>query len=130
MQTAPPVEDDVMQRIGELRSSMSKAPGVLLEPADLEEYVNPLAANGDLVIASFVVQRLPELKAYVSQLRKRDELAAYLWLQRVQEDRYKTKERFLTMDRLPNEVSLDGWRTDLEREKKAAKDRARLETQK
>ncbi len=109
---------------------MSKAPGVLLEPADLEEYVNPLAANGDLVIASFVVQRLPELKAYVSQLRKRDELAAYLWLQRVQEDRYKTKERFLTMDRLPNEVSLDGWRTDLEREKKAAKDRARLETQK
>ena len=124
----PPVKDDVMQLIGELRSSISQRQSIQAEPARPEEYFYALAVNGDLVIASFVMQRLAELKTYLSEQTKRDEVAAYLWLQRVQEDRQKTKERCLTMARfpIPNGTCLHDWMVEIDLERKAAKQREML----
>jgi len=91
-----------------------------------EDYSHRLAVDGDLVIASFVLERLDELQKFLGTKSKRDEVAAFVWLGNVQEDREKTKERFLTVARTPNDVCLEDWRAKLENERKEATDRKNL----
>lgn len=86
----------------------------------IEDYWNGNADYGQIVVAAFLSERLPDLKDYLAKRTKQDETAVFWWLHKVQQEREMTKQRFLAMERNPNAAGLEKWRLELEKEREEA----------